>query len=269
MSIVFARTRTEYAPYADFWRIVQLAGFEIKFLDEVDWDRPDVVIATPRNGEWTGIPARRTARLVHWMLERPRDDADEMGRVHDGVDAIWASDTLLAAKLNCPYVFLGGVETFARVNVLHRKDFDVVSLMYWSPRRDGLRHQLIEGGISMADPNGDCWGERRETALNSSRLMINAHQDAYPWMEPIKFCLAGMYGLPLLSETSPGSGSWKASQYFIEVPLDRLADWVKYMLTDEILLARLGANAWRLVCRDYPFKACVRKAAESLEAMQP
>lgn len=263
MAIVFAQTRTTYAPYADFWRIVQLSGFPIKYLDEIDWTAADTVIATPRNGEWSAIPAVRQARLVHWMLERPRPERDEMNSIHQTADEIWASDTLLAEQVGGRYVFLGGVETFANVNVLRRRDYDLIALMYWSPRRDGLRHELLEEGLTLVDPNGNCWGEWREQALNSSRIMLNAHQDEYPWCEPIKFCLAGMYGLPLLSETSAGSGYWEPGFHYISAPLADLVTWAKYLLTDDVALARLGAHAWRLVCRDHTFKQEVEAAVKA------
>jgi hypothetical protein len=70
-----------------------------------------------------------------------------------------------------------------------------------------------------------------------------------------------MYGRPLLSETSDGSGLWENGYHYIGRPYAELVEWARYLLTDEVALRRLAANAWRLVCREHPFRRCVLEAA--------
>lgn len=263
MNIVFAKTRTEYTPYADFWRIVSLSGYEIRYLDEVDWQASDTtVIATPRNGEWN-IPKDRRVKFVHWMLERPRPGNDDMAEASADADEIWSSCRAMANAFGFRYVFMGGHKRFANINILHRKDYDLIALMYWSPRRATLRGDLLERDLKLVDPNGDCWGDKREWALNSSKLMINAHQDDLPWCEPIKFAIAGMYAMPLLSEICADAGLWQDSKAFVTAPIHELADYAKWMLQDEVKLAQLGGVARRLVCDHHPFRAEVDRAVQA------
>lgn len=265
MSIVFAKTRQFYQPYQDVYRLVELAGFQLQFIDEVDWERTDVVIATPKHPEWTCIPQRKKATLIWWSFERMLHvDALDMASpvVPDVVDEVWVSDRALAERYNFRYVFLGGHEGFAQVDARVKKEFDLITLMYWSGRRQALQPFLAP--FSMADRPSGCWGEERARRINASRLMLSAHQDEQPWSEPIKFALAGMYGIPLLSEVCADSGYWRAGEHYMATTFHDLSTAARILLNHPVSMRIAAANAWRLVCRERPFRETVENAALSI-----
>lgn len=255
--IIFGRTHWNYDPYLDFWKLVELSGFKWQYLDEIDWDTQQIVIATPANAEWTQIPIRHKTRLIHWNLERSLIDypPGEMASPQSPVqaDEVWASDRAMAASIGAKYVFLGGHRTFGSVDQ-RSKQFDYITLMYWSGRRQGLRHALQS--LSCGDgPRGE-----RHERLMASRLMISAHQDDSPWIEPLRYTIAGCYALPHLAERSQDSGLWIPSQHFVEASFEDLAVYARILLDDDVRLARLGAASWRLVCVEHSFKQEVLEA---------
>lgn len=265
-AIRFARTRHHYPQYDDFWNIVHLAGFPIVYLDEVDWQDAATVIFTPKNGE-LNIPPDCRARAIWWNLERCHRDEPPTDMAHpfkpDVVDEVWASDRAMAEWSGARYVFLGGVEQAVEFDYRQPRTFDVITLMYWSQRRQAIQHALTSR-FKMA-PNG--WGDERHRAILASRLMVSAHQDEYPWMEPIKFALCAMYGLPILSEVCADSGHWEAGRHYLATNLLDLPTYAEYLLRDDVALSRLAANAWRLVVREHPFRREVEAAVKAQVAV--
>jgi hypothetical protein len=172
------------------------------------------------------------------------------------VDELWASDRAYAQSIGARYVFLGGHRAFGGVNV-QEKQYDIITLMYYSARRQQLGNEL-ERRFSGA--SGSFWGEERHKRLMSSRLMVTAHQDDKPWSEPIRFMLAGCYALPLLSETCQDASYWVPGQNYLAAPLNDLANQAALVLQHDILRARIGATAWRLVCVERPFRQEVEAA---------
>lgn len=259
--IVFGRTRHTYDPYRDFFRLAELSGYSVQYLDTIDWERGDqTVIGTPHNGEWDGIPQHKRSRLILWNLERPTPTTQYGpggADVPPGVDEVWTSDQHVTALTGAKYVFLGGHRAFAQLRVLH-KQYDFISLMAWFGRRTGLHDQLH--GLINADVPGGTWGDERHARMNQSHAMISAHQDENTYLEPPRFMLAGCYALPLISEHVTNGGYWKAGEHYLDVPFTHIGCVLRSLLGDEVRMARLGASAWRLVCVEHPFKQEVERA---------
>lgn len=255
--VIFARTRHEYASYADFWRMVELSGYPVRYLDEIDWQQPIIVIATPRNGEWEGIPAQKKARLIWWNIERSRGDDATSGQDKPSyINEVWASDRAMAQRYEWKYVFLGGHRSFGSVDIM-AKEWDIITLMAQMGRRSKLFEELSV--FSNAD-TGSLWGEERHQRLMHSRLMIMCHQDDLAWCEPPRMMLGGCYAMPMLCEQSQDSGYWVSGENYIGLPIDALACAAQMLLKDSVKLARLGAAAWRTACVDHPFRKEVEAA---------
>lgn len=262
--VIFGRTRYEYGSYADFWRLVTLSGYPWRYLDEIDWKQPQTVIFTPKNGELESVPKRRHAKLVWWNMERCRTDypPEDMSNAINtcGADEIWMADKAMADKYGAKYVMIGGHESFGCMNLNHADRYDIITLMYWSGRR-----QVIQGGLkrfSCGDVKGGTWGQEREDRLNQSRLMISAHQDDAPWIEPFRFMIAGCYGKALLSESLQDGGHWIQGKHYIGCSLEEIPDYAAFLLRPEHekTLRGIGANALRLVCYERPFRRNIEEA---------
>lgn len=261
-NVIFARTRHHYKTYDDVYDLAALSGFPVRYLDELDWrDSTQTVIAPVKHPEWDSIPGNKRSRLIWWTFERGLDDAPLMDMsnpfVPSYVDEVWASDRAYATHIGAQYVFLGGHRAFGSVDVKH-KEYDIVTLMYFSGRRQFLQGELKT--FALADCDGGLWGEERHKRLMQTRLMLCAHQDNKPWCEPIRFMLAGCYALPIVSEWCADSGYWQDGGHYAAGPLDQLTGLARLLLSNTPLMARLAASAWRLVCVERPFRQEVEAA---------
>lgn len=262
--VIFARTQHHYQGYDDFFRLVELSGFPICYLDDVNWSDPALtVIATPKHPEWAIIPRDHRCRLIWWTLERGHADEPQMDmsnpHVPDYVNEVWASDKAFAATIGAKYVFLGGHRAFGSVNVSARQ-FDYITLMAPFGRRTVVFHGLDARGLTSADLPGGTWGPARRERLMHSKLMVSCHQDQYAWSEPIRFMIAACYCLPILTETCTDAGWYADGNAITQVPLLDLPNMAVLMLENEVVRRRLAANAYRLVCNERPFRQEVEAA---------
>lgn len=268
MTVIFARTRFMYPPYQDFYHLAELAGYPILFLDEVNWYDPElIVISSPHNGEFLGVREDRKAHSILWNLERPSPGTDYRKgstSLPFGIDEVWTSDAEIARVTGSRFVFLGGHPDFAG-KLKSEKQWDLITLMALFGRRSGLFHELRN--FIWADMEGGTWGEERHKRLMGSRLILSIHQDDLPYIEPVRYMLAGCYALPLLAEQSANYGLFKPHYHFIPTPLFEIPIMVQYLLKDEVRRMRLGAALYRLVCIEHPFKQEVEAAVQSIMAL--
>lgn len=213
MDVTFCRTRHEYDSYTDYWRLVELSGFPIVWVDQMELeDRTKTYIVSPMNGEFLhhiNWERDKQCTIIHWNLERPGEHGlngyikGNREYIEAGmVDTVVVSDRQLAQDTGFHYVPLGIHEGLGTPgNGI--KVYDFIHLMCYSYKRSqtGLFNYITPRehwrGFNIA-PNG--WGEARRNALQSSRFMLNVHQDEWFYMEPLRFVLAAAYGLPILSE---------------------------------------------------------------------
>lgn len=256
--LIFARPRHDYASYRDVYRVIELSGFPLRFVDEIDWAQDVTVIGTPKHPEWAAIPTHKRARLIWWNLERMHIDEPLMDMsnpfIPPCVDEVWAADRAIAKQQGAKYVFFGGHRAFGSVDVCH-KEYDIVTLMAPMARRAKLFEELRQ--FKSAD-NGSLWGEERDQRLRHTRLMLMAHQDDYRWVWPPRMMLGGCYALPMLCEECDDPGYWGGACEF--APLHELATKARYLLQDDVRLARMSAAAWRLACVERPLRKEVEAA---------
>ncbi len=222
--IIFAKTRYVYDSYTDYWKLVELSGFPICYVDEIDlFANNTTYIVCPMNGEMyehlkgiDNLSYYVNARLVMWNLERPSGSNNLIQYVDDNIKLlgkyfhnIIISDRHLA--LNCRihsgddrfmYMPLGIHEELGHPGAFSDKYYDLITLSCYSNNRSWLfntPHELksVIQGCSLAT---NAWGETRDKYLTESKFMLNIHQDGLPYIEPLRFVLAAAYGLPLITE---------------------------------------------------------------------
>lgn len=209
-NLTFVRTRHTYDSYTDYWRLVELSGFPIVYVDEMDLgDVSKTYVVSPFNGELLPLKDKdRRCRILLWNLERPAGSGDlGMYKKHIRqhiknryIDWVIVSDKQLAVRTGFHYVPFGSHKDLGVPG--SDKSYDFIHLMCYSNRRSFLfdtpsSAKSAFSGCSIA-PNG--WGEQRHQMLMRSWYMLNIHQDDDQYVEPLRFALAAAYGLPILTE---------------------------------------------------------------------
>lgn len=278
--IVFAKTEHLYQSYVDFWRLVELSGFETCFVKDIDLEREAIYIETPVNGEVRPhIKHRRSilkkpqqAVLVWWNLERPDSGDYELGKIRGNecvtvatpeimeyFDHVWVSDRYLASMdSKTIYVPLG---SDARLGAAPHpsKSYDICTLSYNNHRRDRIYGPM--GQQYRMAPNS-VWGGERDRVLRSSRCMVYVHQTPLPIGAPLRMALAAAYHLPVIAESSKDSHPHQDGHDVISAGYDELLGKTGAWLKDG-RLASIGENLHRKLCVEMPFKKCVEEGVKA------
>jgi hypothetical protein len=268
---IFARTRHVYESYCDFWKFVELSGFETCFVDDIDLAAEAMYIFTPLNGEViphfrSQADRTRRARVIWWNLERPapkvgdptfEKSLDEIALL---VDAIWVSDNWCAKQdPRLTYVLMGGHRAFGTPS--SEKHFDLCHLSYLWGRRQIAVDQLVAAGLTIAPP---AWTrEQKDEAVGKSWCMLNLHQYAESALvAPIRFAVAASYSIPIISETFHDESS-KRLCYIVDDLPNLVRQGAQLVKLQEPLLA-LGSRLHNELCIKTDFRHEVEKALHEL-----
>lgn len=280
MEIVFARTSYFYQSYVDFWRLVELAGFPVCEVKDIDLERDAVYIFTPANGELRPhVRHRRSllqkpqqAKIVWWDLERMDSGNWELGTIQGNecvtrmtdeileyVDHIWVSDRYFASlDLRMTFVPMGSDARLALGAPDPMKVYDVCALTYNNHRRDLIYGQMQQKW-KMA-PNS-AWGDERDRILRRSKCMVYVHQTPMPIGAPLRMALAAAYRLPVISETLADQYPHKDGHDVVLASHGEILPKTQAWLNDS-RLASVGENLYQKLCIQMPFKKCVMEGVE-------
>jgi hypothetical protein len=266
--ITFFKTGHKYDSYTDFFRLVELAGFPIIQIADLDVSRPGVFIGAPHNGEWEHIDRQagrqRNAHIILWNIERPSGSAGAVGKYgargrelmyQRQVDEVWVSDRRLADEASLRYVVLGSHPDLGVPGGLNEKKYEMVHMSAENPRRVHIYKHFPKNEVG---PNG--WGEERDATLRASKFALNVHQDLHPFCEPLRFALFAAYGLPILTETvfdayPYGEGSMEFAAY------DGLVPKLRQMIgNDYDYWRKMGMACRGLMTETFEFGKMVRLA---------
>lgn len=247
-----------YASYRDFFKLVELAGYPVIPLSQLDPQSDNTYIITPLNSEWLDGWDNPSAHIIHWELEWRIDWRADVDTPR-GVAETWVSDKAYAQRIGARYVPMGGD---ARINecpeLYPSKVYDVALLSYQTPRRQVITRQLQECGLSIA-PNSGLSGYVRSTVLNQSHVMTHTHQeDTTKGVAPLRWCIAAAHKLPIITEMIPDRGIFTPS-YMVQAEYGYLAAFTAQMLHDKRLLSDYAGALHQLLCVDYTFRAGVEK----------
>jgi hypothetical protein len=287
MDVIFAHPRAGYGSYTDYKRLVELSGFPIVYVDQVNFQQPNTVyVTTPLNGEWKPFRDKyrdvdKKAKIVWWSLERPGSEEGTDGmmdfiygtkKLLDDYyfDEVWITDRYLWKHINdkrVRFVVLGshlglsGGKTIAQAF-----DHDVIHLSYLTGRRSNIVGHLKQEGIRIAD-NG--WGEDRHDKLIHTRFMLNVHQDDWPVIEPLRFALAAAYAIPVISESMEDPFPYSrggVNHHFTQIRYHSLVPLIKRMCHESYAPHRaMGLRMYDLMTTEYEFGRQVRKAAQAMD----
>lgn len=281
--ITFIRTRHFYQSYTDFYKLIELSGFNIIYVDELDISKPGVYIVCPMNGEWRNHIYNQkgkvfNAHLILWNLERPSGSAGSVGQYGRNarmlmggiwedtgqpsgtrfIDEVWVSDRKLAEDQNLRFVVLGSDEGLGEPG--SDKEYNFCHMSYEVGRRVSIYKHFQNIG-----PNS--WGDERDQVLKRSRFALNVHQDIHWYQEPLRFALFAAYGLPIISESLYDSYPW-SDEFMATAIYDGLVGRMRQALTEDYApYKEMGLRARERMCGEFRFRDMVVKAVkESTES---
>jgi len=259
--IIFAKPVHLYESYSDLWRIVELSGYPIITIGDIDPASDNCYLFSTPDTHWHDGTERRgwpdaRARIIYFNIEWYMDvDYSAI----PGVE-VWSADQWHAEKTNTRYIPLGshpGLKSYPESP--NGKVYDVVTLWASSFNRYRGLGQLREHNVALA-PNG--WGDERHDSLMRSRVMCHVHQwPDKPTCAPQRFALAAAYGLPMISETMANGGIFTGDTILTH-DMDGLggfvAEWLKHERMAE--LNQHGAALHELLCVEWGFRKVVEGA---------
>ena len=258
--VTFVRTRTYYQPYDDLFRLAELSGFPVIYIDEIDAnDASKTYIFTPNNGETLGGWPHARARIIFMQMEWHTDHKPV--ELPPGVAECWNGDRWHSQLINARHVPMGSHECLNLYpGKQDEKQYDIALMGYYDVwRRARIRDQFKERGITIA-PNG--WGVERDEILRQSRVMVHVHQwDNMPTIAPLRWCLAAAYDLPIISESVNDRRPFNEGD-FLTCGYDDLVEFVTAHLQTlgNGRLEMVGQNLHRTLCRELTFRESVERA---------
>lgn len=253
--IKFCHTNQHYDSYDDFWRLVELCGYEIISIDDIEADNPEATyIITPINGNVKSGWPNAKARIILWNMEWTA----KTGAI-PGVAEIWASDRYFAHKTGARFVPVGSHPDLVAVrNTPQAAVWDVAVLAYRGPHRRGhILEQLDKRGFSLA-PDG--WGEARDAVLRQSRVLVHIHQhEAWPCVPVLRFAFAASAWIPVVAERCQDALPYVAGRDYMAADYDRLPAVVERFLNDGYS-GDFAASMYQTACATHRFDLNVAAA---------
>lgn len=264
-----------HASYTDFWRLVELSGFDIVRPEEVNLTATGTYIFPTLDQDMMAClerapKGRRRARAVFWNLERPDANLrpgmdmaetyrEAITQILEWADEIWVFDRLIRGMdERTKFAVLGGHPELvppAQEAVRH----DLIHIGQLTPRRikilDTLRSKY---GVLNAS-----WGPDRAAALASSRALIGIDRvDGLHISAPLRWAVAAATRLPILQEEAPDPYPLVKDVSILMAPYGSLAKAAGTILDlwAPEDLAGIGKAAYDVCCREWTFRRGVEEA---------
>jgi len=256
-SLYFVRPEEDYPSYSDFWRLVEMARFQIcsETFAQKNLSSPSstFIFVTP-----VGVPncSKAKARTIFWQFEYAGEYADQKNR--KTCSEQWSSDPWHAEQTGAQYVLLGSdPRLYDQQSMQHVKKWDIVTLSYLTDRRRAIYDQIQH---SFAPDYPGHSGKLRHEQLCLSGIMLHVHQHDTPAIAPIKMALAAAYHLPVICEAVNDPGLYQDCVYFASY--DNLPRAVAAFLEGQTDLEYIGEWLHELLCNEHSFEQCVMDALE-------
>lgn len=259
---IFATTRTFYQSYVDFWRLVELSGYHVCYVDEIEPESANTYIVTPCNGEWQQGWDNPTARIILWQLEWALDEYPFVRP--PGVAEVWCSDSWQAERIEAKYVPMGSHRELKQ-GITPASDatltYDTAFMGYMVPRRERITTDLTALGVSQSPIHA--WDIERHLALIHSKSYLHVHQWSHvPGVPALRVVVAAAYRLPFITETCADAGLFAKHHTFLQADYGHLSRFVK-LWTQETDHHRLEDFGWalnELLCDQLTFRKSVEAA---------
>lgn len=254
---IFARTRHVYDSYVDFWRVVELSGYDTCYVDEIDAAGDALYIIPTLNGEvGAGWPGAR-ARIVHWNLEWCEYPAVA------GVDERWHMDASFAARGGMRYVPVGGHPGLIGSGMVvgDAAPIDLAYMGYMTGRRQAMAAQFDANALSRTPTS--VWDDARHEMLMRSTVYAHVHQhdDAISQGVPaLRMIVAAAYRMPIVCERVTDPGMFNPGT-MVQADFNGMANVTRMLVRDRRdSLRDYGMALHWLLCREYTFRRVIEAA---------
>lgn len=279
MKPVFVKTWAHHESYYDYWKLVELSGFETVAPCSIDLESPVIYVFTGTRPEYLRRLERlgplkhqkRKCVLVYYWIERPDSGPGEDGRdlktlfrshldrYTQDFDVIWTPYGLLSKMDDrAVYVLMGSHPGLRESEIQPSKDIDLAILAHPNDRRTPILSRL--SGYRIASRIRP--GIERGKVLSRSKCQFVIHQTSSPLPEPQRLAFSAAYELPFLTETIDGQDPLLEGKDFLHAPIseivERLAGWLALLDLESI-----GKNLWRKLVVENPFPLCIENAVRA------
>lgn len=258
--IIFARPSWAAGSYRDFWRLVELAGYPIIDMADMDFESDNCYIFSTHDTHWYhGWPDAK-CRIIYWDIEHyPDVDLRSVPNVE-----VWTSDAAYAKCKHIKHVPMGSDVRLAGYEngdgwyystKQQQKLYDTTLLSYMTYRRQCIAGDLVRAGVRFAPKQQGYTGQERDMLLRQSRSMTYVHQrDEYQAIAPQRWALAAAYSLPIISETIADAAPFGYSHLLMS-SYEHLAEFATMWLTrnDSHILENYGRALHSLLCHEMTF----------------
>lgn len=252
--IYIVRTRYNYGPYQDFYKLAALSGYPVVYADELRaLDKPDnVYIISPINGEWhEWHKGDLQGRLILYNLEY---NIDGNHNTPACVDEVWFGDAAHARRNGFRYVPLGGHAGLREECPDQDKSIDVAQIAYQVYRRQHITNEMRKLGLKVGTTQ-NLWGIDRTKELLQSQLMLHVHQwEQVPAVAPLRWCIAAAHRLPMITETVEDRGIF-GHTYMLQCDYEFIPEFVERVVKPEnrYQLEDYGGALHTLLCEKWTF----------------
>ena len=243
--IIFCKTRYDYQSYDDFWELVELSGFPIIYVDEIDWQSDNTYIFTPLNGEMPRPLPDHKCKVIWLNIERPTGEHDH--KLWKMFDEVWVCDKTWAKKTGAKFFFMASDK---RLGYSGKHDQPPISLAYINPRREEKYNQL---GLN----NTNCFGQEKKKLLAEAKALVVLHQDV-PVLSPQRFCVAAASHLPVFYEQVGDFYPLVEGKDFIPISYENCVDVFNAWIGSD-KLQQIGENLYKIMCEYTNFRKEVEK----------
>lgn len=251
-----------YDGYRDYFRLAELSGYPVIWLDEIDPQSDNTYILSPLNGSWHNGWESPKARIVlhdlEWRLSEGGHtwDKNEL-TIPPGVAEVWASDKWYANIIGAKYVPLGSHSGLVEGNPPTADHFDVTLQAYIWGRRNTLCDNLVKEGLTIAPSK---WNPDRDALLKNTTAFLHVHQwEGIATVAPLRFAIAAAYAMPLISEPVQDRDLFDGVVLFCDY--DAMPAYAKTLTRRwQAELRERGQALHNLLCVDNSFRSFVEAA---------
>lgn len=279
----FVRTYEYHPSYYDYWKLIELCGFDMCDPSQIDLQDNRVYIFTGTRTEFIKRqerlgpmkPHSRRASLVYYQIERPDSGPGEEALPLHGVvfghmdrflrefDLVWMPyGHLPKIDPRIIYVPMGSHPGLREVHLEMEKEYELAIIADMNGAR---RAPLAEGLRSRWKTAWTANGAARARALASSRAMFTVHQTASPLPEPQRLAFCAAYELPYLSDTVLDQSPLVDGQDFLSAPMEGILGTLEgWMARPD--LPQIGKSLHRKLVLEDTFERCILRAVSGVQA---